>query len=142
MPLESIIDVVTTDIWAPSYDQHAPCATKVQRSLDRLETPLVDVYFDVSISMQRRVLRTGPGGFPLLQDVGVSFADFTVAARSPGWIAKLFPTYYLFNPVVEVSQNNAGLREIGWDLLILLALIIAMTAVVIMVGRRKALQQA
>jgi hypothetical protein len=86
IPMESILDVVTTDIWNPSYDTWHPCATKVQRNLDRLEKPLRDVYYDVSLTMQRSVLRTGPGGFPLLQAVGVSFADFTVAPRSPGWI--------------------------------------------------------
>ena len=86
IPMESILDVVTTDGWSPSMDQFTPCATKVHRSLDRLEKPLWDVYYDVSISMQRKVLRMGPGGFPLLHDVGVSFSDFVVTTRSPGWI--------------------------------------------------------
>jgi len=86
IPVESILDVVTTDIWTPSMDQFDPCATKVHRSLDRLEDPQYEVYYDVSISPQRRVLRIGPGGFPLLQDVGVSFWDFQLAPRSPGWI--------------------------------------------------------
>jgi len=86
IPVESILDVVTTDIWTPTYDQFDPCATKVHRSLDRLEEPEYEVFFDVSVSTQRRVLRMGPGGFPLLQDVGVSYWDFELAPRSPGWI--------------------------------------------------------
>jgi len=86
IPVESILDVVTTDIWTPTYDQFDPCATKVHRSLDRLEDPQYEVFYDVSVSTQRRVLRMGPGGFPLLQDVGVSFWDFELAPRSPGWI--------------------------------------------------------
>jgi len=86
IPVESILDVVTMGIWSPSYDQFDPCATKVHRSLDRLEEPEYEVFFDVSVSTQRRVLRMGPGGFPLLQDVGVSYWDFELAPRSPGWI--------------------------------------------------------
>ncbi len=86
IPMESILDVVTTGIWSPSYDQFDPCATKVHRDLDRLEDPQDEVYYDVSVSPQRRVLRIGSGGLPLLQDVGVSFWDFELAPRSPGWI--------------------------------------------------------
>jgi len=86
VPVESILDVLTTDIWTPTYDQFDPCVTKVHRSLDRLEEPEYEVSYDVSMSTQRRVLWMGPGGFPLLQDVGVSFWDFELAARSPGWI--------------------------------------------------------
>jgi hypothetical protein len=86
IPMESVIDVVTTGIWSSSYDQFTPCATKVHRNLDRLEEPQSEVFYDVSISTQRRVLRMGPGGFPLLQDVGVSFLDFILAPRSPGWV--------------------------------------------------------
>jgi ABC-2 type transport system permease protein len=64
----------------------------------------------------------------------------TLFPRVPGWIPQLFPTYYVFHPVVEVSQNNAGLRDIGWELLLLIGLIVAMTFVVVLVGRRKKLQ--
>ena len=86
IPMASILDVVTTGIWEPSYDQLVPCSTKVQRRLDRLEKPLHDVYYDVTIAMQRRVLRIGASGYPVLQDVGVSFSDFEIAPRSPGWV--------------------------------------------------------
>jgi hypothetical protein len=87
IPIESILDMVTTETWITSYDQiGAPCATKVQRTLDRLEKPEYEVYFDVSVSMQRKVLRMGQVRFPLLQDVGVSFSDFVLAPRNPGWI--------------------------------------------------------
>jgi len=57
--------------------------------------------------------------------------------KIPQWIAKLFPTYYIFNPVLEVTQNNAGITDIGIDLIILTILIIAMTTIVFLVGRQK-----
>jgi hypothetical protein len=86
IPMQSLLDVVTTDIWDPSYDQWTPCATKVHRSLDRLESPEHEVLYDPSIAMHRRVLAMATSGFPLLQDVGVSFSDFVLTTRSPGWI--------------------------------------------------------
>ena len=86
IPLASILDVVTADSWSPTMDQWTPCATKVHDSLDRLESPESEVYDDVSVSMQRKVLRVGPAGFPLLHDVGVSFSNFVIAPRNPGWI--------------------------------------------------------
>ena len=60
----------------------------------------------------------------------------------PQWISKLFPTYYIFNPVLEVSQNNASISDIGIDLIILAILIIVMMSVVFLVGRKKKLELA
>lgn len=39
--------------------------------------------------------------------------------EAPAWIAQIFPTYYVLNPVLEVSQHGAGLGEIAGDLAIL-----------------------
>ena len=86
IPVESILDVVTTDSWNPTMDQWTPCPTKVDRSLDRLEIQEDGVYDDVSVSLQRKILGLGTGGSPLLHDLGVSFWDFYIAPRTPGWI--------------------------------------------------------
>ena len=86
IPMEFILDMVTTGSWTPSSDGFGPCANQVQRSLDRLVRPLYDGYYHVTIAMQRRVLRIGASGYPVLQDVGVSFSDFEIAPRSPGWV--------------------------------------------------------
>lgn len=48
----------------------------------------------------------------------------------PQWIGRLFPTYYILQPVLEISQNNAGLLEIAPELAILVGLI-AVTFVVL-----------
>lgn len=49
----------------------------------------------------------------------------------PQWVARVFPTYYILQPVLDVSQRGAGLAEIGPDLVILLlittALIVALS---------------
>lgn len=41
----------------------------------------------------------------------------------PQWIARLFPTYYVMQPVMDVSQRGAGLGDIAFDLTILVAII-------------------
>jgi ABC-2 type transport system permease protein len=40
----------------------------------------------------------------------------------PQWIAQIFPTYYALQPVLDISQNNAGLSEIWPNLAILLGM--------------------
>ena len=41
----------------------------------------------------------------------------------PEWIGRLFPTYYLMNPLLEVSQNGAGFADIVIDVAVMAALI-------------------
>lgn len=46
----------------------------------------------------------------------------------PQWVARLFPTYYIMQPIMDISQHSAGLGDIALDLVILLALIAALIA--------------
>jgi ABC-2 type transport system permease protein len=39
--------------------------------------------------------------------------------QAPEWIARIFPTFYMLNPVIEVAVRSAGLRDISGNLLIL-----------------------
>jgi ABC-2 type transport system permease protein len=54
----------------------------------------------------------------------------------PQWIGKLFPTYYIIGPVVEITQRGGGWSDIASDVLILVGLILALFGVVAMVTRR------
>ena len=56
----------------------------------------------------------------------------------PEWIGRLFPTYYLMNPLLEVSQNGAGIAEIALDIAVL-ALISAALLVLLssVIGRQQ-----
>jgi ABC-2 type transport system permease protein len=51
----------------------------------------------------------------------------------PQWLARVFPTYYMIGPIVEVTQRGAGWADIQWDVLILalldLLLIVAVAAI-------------
>ena len=42
----------------------------------------------------------------------------------PQWIGRLFPTYYIIQPVLEISQNDAGLAEVAPEVGILIGLIL------------------
>jgi ABC-2 type transport system permease protein len=55
----------------------------------------------------------------------------------PEWIQQVFPTYYMMNPVIEISQNNANLGDIAIDLGILLALSGAMILYLVSVFERQ-----
>ncbi len=38
--------------------------------------------------------------------------------RIPAWIGRVFPTYYVMNPLLEISQNAAHFTDIALDLAI------------------------
>lgn len=44
----------------------------------------------------------------------------------PQWVGKIFPTYYIIQPVIEISQRGVGLADVAWQLGVLLAEIVAM----------------
>lgn len=55
----------------------------------------------------------------------------------PAWIGRLFPTYYVMNPVLEVSQRGASLADISGELVILLAIIGAMVLALALLMERQ-----
>ena len=55
----------------------------------------------------------------------------------PAWISQIFPTYYIMNPVIEVSQNNASLGDIGGQIAILAAITGAMIIYLVTVFERQ-----
>lgn len=54
----------------------------------------------------------------------------------PQWIAQVFPTYYIVQPVVEIVQQGATLPDIAPELLILCLIILAQMAVITYIIRR------
>ena len=63
-------------------------------------------------------------------------AIFYLFPQLPQWIGRLFPTYYIVGPVVEISQEGAGPAQVAPEILVLLALIVVLAAVTVaVVGR-------
>ncbi len=48
----------------------------------------------------------------------------------PGWVGKIFPTYYLMAPLIEISQKNVAWPDISLDLFILVGVILCMFGVI------------
>jgi len=59
----------------------------------------------------------------------------TVKIEIPQWSARIFPTYYVVQPVIEIAQHGAGLSDIAWQLGILLLLIVGMGIALILLTR-------
>jgi len=47
----------------------------------------------------------------------------------PQWIARIFPTYYIVGPIIEITQNGGTFSAIAQDLIVLVVLIGVMLAV-------------
>lgn len=54
----------------------------------------------------------------------------------PEWVARVFPTYYVIQPIVQLSQQGAGWAEIGVNVLILAGLDVLLMGAVVLVLRR------
>ncbi len=54
----------------------------------------------------------------------------------PQWIGKIFPTYYLVEPVVRISQEGARWPDIFAHVFVLVALDVLLAAVVVLAARR------
>ena len=54
----------------------------------------------------------------------------------PEWIGKLFPTYYIFDPILRIGRDGAGWAQVAPEVLVLAGLVLAGYAVVGLVGRR------
>lgn len=54
----------------------------------------------------------------------------------PQWIAAVFPTYYIIQPVIEITQHGAGLADVAGQLGILLLLILVMVGLLALLTRR------
>jgi ABC-2 type transport system permease protein len=56
----------------------------------------------------------------------------------PQWVGKIFPTYYVVEPLVEISQRGGGWEEIWLNVTILIGLdILLIGALSLMVSRKK-----
>jgi ABC-2 type transport system permease protein len=59
----------------------------------------------------------------------------------PQWIAKIFPTNYIIEPVIEIAQRGADLADVAWQLAVLVALIVALAAGLALLTRRRQRQE-
>ncbi len=54
----------------------------------------------------------------------------------PQWIGRLFPTYYLLQPIVEISQGGGGWSDIATNVFILAGLDLILVGVVVLALKR------
>ncbi|HSW42963.1 MAG TPA: ABC transporter permease [Patescibacteria group bacterium] len=63
---------------------------------------------------------------------------FYVFPDWPQWIAQLFPTYWVINPIFEVAIRDAGLAEVAGQLVVGLAISALLVPVIVLLARRMA----
>jgi ABC-2 type transport system permease protein len=77
--------------------------------------------------------------FALMKSVNILlFAPviFYIFPDWPQWIAQIFPTYWIINPIFEVAVQDAGLAEVVPQLAVALVICLALAPFVVMVSRR------
>lgn len=79
------------------------------------------------------------GVFTLIKGTGfllLAPAVFYLFPNWPQWIAKLFPTYWVINPIYEVTINRAGLGALWGELLVGMGMAVLLAGVVAAAIRR------
>ena len=59
----------------------------------------------------------------------------------PQWVARLFPTYYMINPIVQMSLHGAGWSDIARDAAVLCALIVVTALVAGLLAARSGMER-
>jgi ABC-2 type transport system permease protein len=59
----------------------------------------------------------------------------------PQWIARIFPTYYIIAPIIEVSQRGGDWSDVAPQVVVLVGIILALFGVVAVVARRMRQQE-
>lgn len=54
----------------------------------------------------------------------------------PEWVGRIFPTYYVIGPIMEVTQQGASFADIALDVAILVAIILLLVGIVALLSRR------
>jgi ABC-2 type transport system permease protein len=60
----------------------------------------------------------------------------------PQWVARIFPTYYIMQPVLDISQKGAGIGDIAFDLFVLVLMNVLFIVALGMVAGRLQVQEA
>lgn len=79
------------------------------------------------------------GVFTLIKGTGfilLAPTVFYIFPDWPQWIARIFPTYWVINPIYEVTINGAGLDVVWTQLLIAIGVIAAMVVPIVLLTRR------
>ena len=101
--------------------------------LDAFAASLLGILLGALLKDMNMLLATLKGGGLLM----TAPAILELIPKAPDWIVRLFPTYYVFKPVIEVAEHGAGLSEIWGDLLVLLVIIAMLVAGLASVIRRQ-----
>ena len=77
--------------------------------------------------------------FTVMKTAGIFLyapALFFIFPEIPQWIARLFPTYYALNPIIELTMNNASWADIAGEVYILIGLTILLIGLAGYLARR------
>ncbi len=77
--------------------------------------------------------------FAIIKAIGILLyapAFIYIFPGIPQWIGKLFPTYYMIGPIMDISQQDSTWSQIAGDVYILIGLVIALIAVVAVIARK------
>ena len=77
--------------------------------------------------------------FAIIKAIGILLyapAIVYLFPQIPEWVGKIFPTFYIIRPIVEISQRSGNWSDIALDVFILCGLILLLLAMLLVAIRR------
>jgi len=102
-------------------------------ALGALAAALLGTMLGLLIKDMNSLLATLKAGGLLLMAPGI----LELVPKAPEWIARIFPTYYMINPILEITQRGAGWGQIRGEVFILLLMLGGLAAGLMAVVQRR-----
>ncbi len=103
-------------------------------ALGALAAALLGTLLGLLIKDMNSLLATLKAGGLLLVAPGI----LELVPKAPEWLARIFPTYYMIDPILEIAQRGAGWEEIRGEVFILVLILGSLAAgLMVVVQHRK-----
>ena len=123
----ALVTLLLNRAWGPQ-----PALLLVTLALGALMAAAIGILGGAFIRDANMLMTVVKGGGIFLYAPGLIY----MFPEIPQWIARIFPTYYLIQPVIEITQEGGGLASVAPELAVLVILTAILLALIAVVVRR------
>ncbi len=123
----ALVTLLLNRAWGPQ-----PALLLVTLALGALMAAALGILGGAFIKDSNTLMTVVKGGGIFLYAPGLIY----MFPEIPQWIARIFPTYYLIRPVIEITQESGGLASVAPELAVLVVLTAVLLALIGVVVHR------
>ncbi len=125
--LMALVTLLLNRAWGPE-----PLLLLVALALGAVMAAAIGILMSAFLKDMNMLMSVVKGGGILLYAPGLVY----MFPEIPQWIGRIFPTYYLIQPVIEITQHGGGWADVAPELAVMVVLNVILLAVIAVVVRR------